>query len=113
MLQDGLVETTMNVLPVRTAEEIEIAEFDTLKPRLASLWDSVFPGDDEAYTSVIVPSLTLDPAELAKIAGIAFYEERLLFLLMRLRNPRAHVVYSRFTTPRRSNAVSPFASASR
>jgi hypothetical protein len=30
---------------------------------------------------------------LEKIAGIAFYEERLLFLLMRLRNPLAHVVY--------------------
>ena len=76
-----------------TAEEIEIAAFERLKPRLAELWDSVFPGDEEAYTSVIVPSLTLDPGELAKIAGIDFYEERLLFLLMRLRNPRAHVVY--------------------
>jgi PGM1 C-terminal domain len=84
----------MSVLAeVDTAEEIEIAAFDLLKPRLANLWDSVFPGDEEAYTSVIVPSLTLDPAEMAKIAGIAFYEERLLFLLMRLRNPRAHVVY--------------------
>jgi hypothetical protein len=76
-----------------TAEEIEIAAFERLKPRLAALWDSVFPGDEEAYTSVIVPSLTLDPEELAKIAGIDFYEERLLFLIMRLRNPRAHVVY--------------------
>lgn len=83
----------MSVLPVHRAEEIEIAEFDLLKPRLANLWDSVFPGDEEAFTSVIVPSLTLDPAEMAKIAGIAFYEERLLFLLMRLRNPLARVVY--------------------
>src|SRR5664279_377852 len=78
---------------VDTAEEIEIAAFERLKPRLAALWDSVFPGDEEAYTSVIVPSLTLDPGEMAKIAGIDFYEERLLFLLMRLRNPRAHIVY--------------------
>lgn len=78
---------------METAEEIEIAAFERLKPRLAALWDSVFPGDEEAYTSVIVPSLTLDPGEMAKIAGIDFYEERLLFLLMRLRNPRAHLVY--------------------
>lgn len=93
-LQDReFIEAPMNVLPAHSAEEIEIAEFETLKPRLASLWDSVFPGDEEAYTSVIVPSLTLDPAEMTKIAGIAFYEERLLFLLMRLRNPLAHVVY--------------------
>jgi hypothetical protein len=30
---------------------------------------------------------------MAKIAGISFYEERLLFLLMRLRNPRARLIY--------------------
>jgi hypothetical protein len=88
-----LMETPMSAWPDQTLEETEIAEFELLKPRLATLWDSVFPGDEEAYTSVIVPSLTLDQAELTKIAGIAFYEERLLFLLMRLRNPRAHVVY--------------------
>jgi hypothetical protein len=41
----------------------------------------------------VVPSLTLDPDSLAKIAGITFYEERLLFLLIRLRNPRARMVY--------------------
>jgi hypothetical protein len=78
---------------VRSSEETEIEAFERLKPRLAGLWDVVFPGDEEAYTSVIVPSLTLDQAEMTKIPGISFYEERLLFLLMRLRNPRAHVVY--------------------
>ncbi|MEA2235349.1 MAG: hypothetical protein QOC81_73 [Thermoanaerobaculia bacterium] len=83
----------MSALPEASAEEIEIAAFDQLKPRLATLWDSVFPGDEEAYTSVIVPSLTLDQAEMSKLAGATFYEERLLFLLMRLRNPRARVVY--------------------
>jgi hypothetical protein len=73
--------------------EREIADFETLKPRLAALWDTIFPGDDDHYTSVVVPSLTLDPEELAKIPGIAYYEERLLFLLIRLRNPRARLVY--------------------
>ncbi len=71
----------------------EIAAFERLKPQLERLWDVVFPGDDEPYTSVVVPSLTLDQSELAKIPGVAFYEERLLFLLMRLRNPRARMVY--------------------
>ncbi len=71
----------------------EIAEFERLKPQLEHLWDVVFPGDDEPYTSVVVPSLTLDQSELSKIPGIGFYEERLLFLLMRLRNPRARMVY--------------------
>ena len=71
----------------------EIARFETLKPRLAALWETIFPGDEEHYTSVVVPSLTLDQSELRKIAGATFYEERLLFLLIRLRNPRAHMVY--------------------
>jgi hypothetical protein len=74
-----------------SAEDLE--QFELLKPRLAALWDSAFPGDQDAYTSVIVPSLTLDQAEMRKIAGMPFYEERLLFLLMRLRNPQARMVY--------------------
>jgi hypothetical protein len=41
----------------------------------------------------VVPSLTLDQSELRKLAGASFYEERLLFLLIRLRNPKARVVY--------------------
>ncbi len=48
---------------------------------------------DQPGTSVVVPSLTLDQDELRKLDGATFYEERLLFLLIRLRNPRAHVVY--------------------
>jgi hypothetical protein len=78
---------------VRSAEDLEIEAFERLKPQLGRLWDTVFPGDKDAYTSVIVPSLSLDRDEMAKIAGITFYEERLLFLLMRLRNPRARMIY--------------------
>jgi hypothetical protein len=71
----------------------EIDAFDALKPRLAALWSTIFPGDEEHYTSVVVPSLTLDQDELRKLPGATFYEERLLFLLIRLRNPRARLVY--------------------
>ena len=78
---------------VRSAEDLEIEAFELLKPQLGRLWDTVFPGDEHAYTSVIVPSLTLDVGEMSKIPGMPFYEERLMFLLMRLRNPRARVVY--------------------
>ena len=73
--------------------DAEVAAFEALKPRLADLWSVIFPGNEEHYTSVVVPSLTMDQSELRKIPGVAFYEERLLFLLIRLRNPRAHVVY--------------------
>ena len=73
--------------------EREIADFERLKPRLAALWSSVFPPDEKPYTSVVVQSLTLDPGELVKLRGVTWYEERLLFLMIRLRNPRARLVY--------------------
>lgn len=73
--------------------EEELARFEALKPRLADVWQRLSADGSAPYTSVIVPSLTLDPYELTKLAGATYYEERLLFLLIRLRNPRAHVVY--------------------
>jgi hypothetical protein len=73
--------------------EREVAEFEALKPRLAEVWDALMMRDEVPHTSVVVPSLTLDQSELTKIAGASFYEERLLFLLIRLRNPRARMVY--------------------
>ena len=73
--------------------EQELAEFEILKPRLAEVWDSISGRDDQPHTSVVVPSLTLDQAEMKKLDGASFYEERLLFLLIRLRNPRARVVF--------------------
>ena len=49
--------------------------------------------EEQPYTSVVVPSLTLDQRELEKLEGASYYEERLLFLLIRLRNPQARMVY--------------------
>src|SRR6185503_18309750 len=73
--------------------EQEIAEFQRLKPRLAEVWDALTMREEEPHTAVVVPSLTLDQSELKKLSGASFYEERLLFLLIRLRNPRARMVY--------------------
>jgi hypothetical protein len=73
--------------------EQEIAEFEKLKARLNEVWDVLVMRDEEPHTSVVVPSLSLDQSELRKLAGASFYEERLLFLLIRLRNPRARLVY--------------------
>jgi hypothetical protein len=71
----------------------EIAAFEQLKPRLRDVWATLTMRDEEPHTSVVVPSLTLDRASLSKLPGASFYEERLLFLLIRLRNPRARMVY--------------------
>ena len=73
--------------------EQEISEFQRLKPRLAEVWDALTMREEEPHTAVVVPSLTLDQSELRKISGASFYEERLLFLLIRLAQPaRAHGV---------------------
>ena len=73
--------------------EDELAAFERVKPRLAEIWSALTASDDRGYTSVVVPSMTLDQSELRKLVGAPFYEERLLMLLIRLRNPMAHVVY--------------------
>lgn len=44
-------------------------------------------------TLVVVPSITFPARELAKITGIQFYEERLLFLLLLLRAPGLRIVF--------------------
>jgi hypothetical protein len=80
-------------LPGDLSLEAEIEAFEALKPRLQDLWETVTMRQEEPHTSVVVPSLTLDQAELRKLPGVSFYEERLLFLLIRLRNPRGRMVY--------------------
>ncbi|WP_448560460.1 peptide ligase PGM1-related protein [Trichothermofontia sp.] len=60
-------------------------------------WQSVTLPDDSDFDSnfdiLVVPSLSLDQRELLKIEGVLHYEERLLFSLIRLRNPRTRLVY--------------------
>jgi hypothetical protein len=41
----------------------------------------------------VVPSISFPPAELAKITAVGFYEERMLFTLLLLRNPSLGVVF--------------------
>lgn len=80
-------------LPSHLTREQELAEFERLKVRLAEVWDTLTMQEETPHTSVVVPSLNLDQSELRKITGSSFYEERLLFLLIRLRNPRARMVF--------------------
>ncbi len=69
------------------------ARFDALQRELARQFDEVFPDARKPRVVVVVPSLTLDAGELAKIAGVHHYEERMLCLLMLLRMPGTQVIY--------------------
>lgn len=71
----------------------DTVRFSALKRRLPEIWTALSDDGDYEHTSIIVPSLSVDQEELAKVTGAAFYEERLLFALIRLRNPNARVIY--------------------
>ena len=67
--------------------------FEQLQARLAPMFAQVFPDPLAPRTVVVVPSLSMDMEELAKIEGVHHYEERMLFMLMLLRLPRTHLIY--------------------
>ena len=67
--------------------------FAELKQRLPGIWAAMSRDPAFEHTSVIVPSLSVNQEELSKVTGAAYYEERLLFALIRLRNPNARVIY--------------------
>ena len=67
------------------------SRFDALQGKLVPLWRSIQSFNQDEQTIVIVPSITLDFT--ATGAVLQAYEERFLFLLFLLRQPRARVVY--------------------
>ena len=69
------------------------AEFEALQRKLVPLWKSLSGLTDDEQTIVVVPSLTLDLSFLSG-AELQAYEERFLFMLMLLRQPRAVMVYA-------------------
>ncbi len=69
------------------------ATFASLQAQLVERWQSIDVFDRNPRQIVVVPSLSLDQAELSKIQGVHHYEERLLFSLIRLRNPETRLIY--------------------
>jgi hypothetical protein len=69
------------------------AKFKQLQLQLAERWCSADDFDAQERYILVVPSLSLDQEELRKIEGVNHYEERLLFSLIRLRNPNTRLVY--------------------
>lgn len=66
--------------------------FDLLQARMGGVWDAMrLNHDDESV--VVVPSITLDRAVASSGSISQSYEERFLFLLMLLRQPRLRLVY--------------------
>lgn len=51
------------------------------------------PSELDEGTIIVLPSVTFPPEELRKIIGIQHYEERLLCLLLLLRNPKLRMLF--------------------
>src|SRR5829696_4566512 len=71
----------------------ELRRFAQIQERLAPLAERLVADPRIPQTVVVVPSLSLDLEELAKIPGVHHYEERLLCMLMLLRMPRTRLVF--------------------
>jgi len=65
--------------------------FESLQKKLVPLWKSIDHISQDPQTIVIVPSISID----VNIPGplLQAYEERFLFLLLLLRQPRARIIY--------------------
>ena len=68
------------------------ARFEVLQEKLVPLWKSIQVLNQDPQTIVVIPSMTLDPTEGAAVS-MQPYEERYLFLLLLLRQPRARLIY--------------------
>ena len=67
------------------------AQFDRLQKKLVPLWKSIECLNQDPQTIVVVPSMSIDG--LGAGAVLQAYEERFLFLLLLLRQPRARLIY--------------------
>src|SRR5215467_9971793 len=67
------------------------AEFDRLQKKLVPLWKSIERLNQNPQTIVVVPSMSIDAIQSGAV--MQAYEERFLFLLLLLRQPRARLIY--------------------
>src|SRR5204863_6816308 len=67
------------------------SEFDRLPNKLVPLWKSIAGFNQDPQTIVVGPSMSTDA--IGSGAVMQAYEERFLFLLLLLRQPRARLIY--------------------
>ena len=67
--------------------------FTKLQDKLPGLFTRVTKDNRLPQTIVVVPSLSMDQRELAKITGVHHYEERMLYMLMLLRRAKTRVIF--------------------
>ncbi|MEA5552528.1 peptide ligase PGM1-related protein [Anabaena cylindrica UHCC 0172] len=81
------------MVTINISELEQIDQFRNLQLTLRDRWKTSELFDNSEADILIIPSLSIDQREMQKIEGCEHYEERLLFSLMRLRNPRTRLIY--------------------
>ncbi len=71
----------------------QLDKFRSLQLTLRDRWKTIESFDNSEADILIIPSLSIDQREIQKVQGCEHYEERLLFSLMRLQNPRTRLIY--------------------
>jgi hypothetical protein len=78
-------------MPESKPVSVSQSEFDQLQKKLVPLWKSIERLNQDPQTIVVVPSMSIDA--IGSGAVMQAYEERFLFLLLLLRQPRARLIY--------------------
>lgn len=76
---------------VITSSEKE--RFKELQDKLRNCWQDRDILDEDDTDILVIPSFSIDQRVGRKVAGFLHYEERLLFSLIRLRNPHTRLIY--------------------
>jgi PGM1 C-terminal domain len=84
-------DPTLIGLPSGMSAEQAAAQFDQLQKKLIPLWHLIESFNQHEQTIVVIPSMSVDVA----VTGLEAqgYEERFLFLLLLLAQPRARMIY--------------------
>ncbi|MGK7940095.1 MAG: peptide ligase PGM1-related protein [Crocosphaera sp.] len=70
-----------------------VEKFNNLQDKLRQYWQGKDLFEEDGYDILVVPSFSIDQRVGQKVAGFLHYEERLLFSLIRLRNPKTRLIY--------------------
>jgi hypothetical protein len=82
----------LEIPPLGISEEEARTRFAALQRKLVPLWEHIRRFSESDQTIVVVPSQTIEFD--CKGAEMQAYEERMLFMLLLLRQPRARLVYA-------------------
>jgi PGM1 C-terminal domain len=88
---NALVREYFHTLKITSSISDSQTEFDRLQKKLVPLWKSIERFNQDPQTIVVVPSMSIEAIDSGAV--MQAYEERFLFLLLLLRQPRARLVY--------------------